>query len=294
MLYDFSVFEKEKEEWERKTGRRAEKIGSSLCKRPLYQFRIGQGRRVFAVFACFHGMEWITSAVLMDYLRESHWEETWKQANTLVAVPMVNPDGVEISLHGAAHAGRFAPLVRRISLDPIHWQANARGVDLNHNFPAGWEKLRRMEIRAGYTGPSPTRYGGEYAGSEPETEAVMQVCRQSGCERILALHSQGEEIYYDAGLGTWKPGQKERAERLACAMEQVSGYRAIPQPPGLASLGGCKDWFQLETGKPGFTVEMGKGENPLPFSQKEAIQSHMFPLLNVFLEKEPVAKKSQV
>ena len=156
MLYDFSVFEKEKEEWERKTGRRAEKIGSSLCKRPLYQFRIGQGRRVFAVFACFHGMEWITSAVLMDYLRESRWEETWKQANTLLAVPMVNPDGVEISLHGAVRAGKFAPLVRRISPDPIHWQANARGVDLNHNFPAGWEKLRRMEIRAGYTGPSPT------------------------------------------------------------------------------------------------------------------------------------------
>lgn len=160
MLYDFSVFEKEKEEWERKTGSRAEKIGSSLCKRPLYQFRIGQGRRVFAVFACFHGMEWITSAVLMDYLRESHWEETWKQANTLVAVPMVNPDGVEISLHGAARAGRFAPLVRRISLDPIHWQANARGVDLNHNFPAGWEAETHGDPRRIHRSLShPVRWG---------------------------------------------------------------------------------------------------------------------------------------
>ena len=45
----------------------------------------------------------------------------------------------------------------------------------------------------------------------------------------------------------------------------------VADPEGLASHGGFKDWFIQEMGRPGFTLEMGKGENPLPLSDFEGI-----------------------
>ena len=46
--------------------------------------------------------------------------------------------------------------------------------------------------------------------------------------------------------------------------------------------------------KQAFTVEMGKGENPLAFTQKEEIETHMFPLFADFLQPEPVAPKGKL
>lgn len=287
MLYDFGVLQKEITQWEKEAGHRAESIGESVCGRPLYGLWMGSGRETAVILAGFHGMEWITSAVLMDYARHClHVPPPVR----LLLVPMANPDGVEISLHGAQTAGAYAPQVRKISPDPTRWQANARGVDLNHNFPAGWETLRKMEIRAGILGPSPTRYGGEWPGSEPETQAVMRAIIDSGCHRVLALHSQGEEIYDDVGVGMQPPGTRARAQKMA----KSSGYTLKPQPQGLASLGGCKDWVQMALHKQAFTVEMGKGQNPLPFQQKQDIETHMVPLFADFLQPEPVAPNEKL
>lgn len=287
MLYDFGALQKDIRQWEDKAGRPAAVIGRSVCGRPLYGLWMGNGQETAVILAGFHGMEWITSAVLMDY---AHHCQRVPPPVRLLMVPMVNPDGVEISLHGAQTAGPYAPQVRKISPDPTCWQANARGVDLNHNFPAGWETLRKMEIRAGILGPSPTRYGGEGSGSEPETQAVMQAIIHADCHRVLALHSQGEEIYDDVGIGMQPPGTRERAQKMA----KSSGYALKSQPAGLASLGGCKDWVQMALHKQAFTVEMGKGKNPLAFTQKEEIETHMFPLFADFLQPELVAPKGKL
>jgi g-D-glutamyl-meso-diaminopimelate peptidase len=57
---------------------------------------------------------------------------------------------------------------------------------------------------------------------------------------------------------------------MAEVMAASSGY-TIADPEGLASHGGFKDWFIEQTGNPGFTIELGKGKNPLPVSEFEAI-----------------------
>ena len=57
---------------------------------------------------------------------------------------------------------------------------------------------------------------------------------------------------------------------LSPVMASVSGY-AVAQPQGLAAHGGFKDWFIESTGRPGFTIELGKGENPLPLADFESI-----------------------
>ena len=57
---------------------------------------------------------------------------------------------------------------------------------------------------------------------------------------------------------------------MAQVAAAVSGYQ-VATPQGLASHGGLKDWFIEQTGRAGFTLEMGKGKNPLPTEQFEEI-----------------------
>ena len=149
--------------------------------------------------------------------------------------------------------------------DFAHWNANFRGVDINHNFDAGWEQLRILEEKKGIYGPSKTRFGGYRPESEPETVALTQLCRSIQIRHVLALHSQGEVIYWNYGNKTIP-----RSRKMAEIMATSSGY-ALDIPIGLASGGGFKDWFICEFLRPGFTVELGLGENPLPCESAEAI-----------------------
>ena len=64
---------------------------------------------------------------IRDFLREKG----------LTIVPCVNPDGVEIAIHGSDAALKYKALVEKASKENKVWQANARGVDINHNFNAG-------------------------------------------------------------------------------------------------------------------------------------------------------------
>lgn len=150
------------------------------------------------------------------------------------------------------------------------WQANINGVDLNHNYDAQWKSIKDS--------PSPTRWGGPYPESEPETRALVNFVRNMNIDMLAALHSQGREIYYDFN-GLTAARSKEIGEKLA----QISGY-TLSKPEGAASFGGFKDWFIQELGREGFTVEMGLGKNPLPVSlldgEYEAVAGIILTLLN--------------
>ena len=92
---------------------------------------------------------------------------------------------------------------------------------------------------------------------------------------MVALHSQGEEIY-------WQYGDKTPPHSLLIAqtMASVSGYR-VAHPTGLASHGGFKDWFIHEFHRPGFTIEIGRGENPLPISDLFPIYDRLCEMLTL-------------
>ena len=122
--------------------------------------------------------------------------------------------------------------------DLSHWQANARGVDLNHNFDAGFDIARRQVEQTGIYLPGPTKYGGPFPFSEPETRALADFCRLYAPRQVVALHSQGEEIYYQYGPRT--PKQSALAvsytHLLAGACQQLPRAQAENQSQiGLAS-----------------------------------------------------------
>lgn len=266
-------------------------IGKSILGRSIPMLTLGEGDKSVLYIAAHHGMEWITSAILLRFVNEyceflKNGKTVYQTSlpflftsRTIHIVPMLNPDGVEYSIHGV---GKDHVLYDRLikmnggSDDFSFWQANARGVDINHNYNAGFEEYKRLESKLNIFDGAPTKYSGEYPESEPESNAICRFVRIKEISAVLTLHSQGEEIYYTSG-------DTEAKNSLAVGkiISRLTDYK-LSRPDGTAAYGGFTDWFIREFGKPSFTIECGKGRNPLPFSDFPAIYSNLRQMLFTF------------
>ncbi len=281
-----------------------EPIGVSVTGRKIWSVRIGDGpRRVHYNAAC-HANEWITTPLLMTFLEDyaqsinenallnERSGPELRQLTTLFAVPMANPDGVELVQHGAASFPSMGEqlLAWNGGCDAFsQWKSNIRGVDLNDQYPAGWEVERQRRAagsdEAGAAGlllplapastPGPRDYGGHAPLTEPESVALAAYTWLHRFDLVMSLHSQGREIYWN--YRDYEPPEAlELAERLAAQ----SGYRAVKLSDSDA---GYKDWFIQEFRRPGFTVEIGYGVNPLPIEQFQALYQEVLPILEMGL-----------
>jgi len=261
---------------------KVETIGHSVLGKDIVEVQFGRGDSVVHYNGSFHANEWITSAVLMKWLNElllsftnesSSFLHLYQRVNISI-VPMVNPDGVDLVVLGdRAAEGKFN--VRHINegeTEYYGWKANIRGVDLNNQFPANWqiEKERKLP-----KAEAPRDFPGEIFLSEPEAIAMQQLAERRNFSKVIALHTQGKEIYWG-----YEGHEPEESERIVKEMERQSGYRAVRY---VDSHAGYKDWFIQEFKRPGFTVELGKGINPLPLSQMPAIYREAVKILMVGL-----------
>lgn len=266
--------------------------GKSVLGRDILCVRLGKGKRKIFLNGAHHSIEWITSSLLLNYacdyaaaLRDETdfcGENILKIYNsaTFYIVPMVNPDGVDFVINGIKKANPAYELVKgALGGKNIkkYWQANANGVDLNHNYDAYFDEGKKMEQKLGITGANYTRYSGKKPFSEPETQAVKSLFEKEKFDISIAFHSQGEEIYYDFA-------KKSKYKYIADALAAKSGY-TVAETDGIASVTGFKDWVIDKFGLPSFTVEVGNGQNPLPFSQFEKIRKENYALITecVFL-----------
>lgn len=263
-------------------------IGKSCAGRDITALKINPADEYVLFTAAFHGSEHITSNILLMFIEDFCTAYTQNLSlcginirkalgdRGVIFVPRVNPDGCEISINGALGCGKDAGKIYKLcGGDFTHFNANLRGVDINHNFDAGWKKLHALERKSGILGPASTRFGGDRPHSEPETMALVKLCKDYNIHHALALHSQGEVIYWDYnGL------EGKTARRMAEIMATVSGY-ALDVPVGLASGGGFKDWFISEYLRPAFTVEVGKGQNPLPVNSAGEIYNDICEMLTI-------------
>ncbi|MBR5451900.1 MAG: M14 family metallocarboxypeptidase [Clostridia bacterium] len=252
-------------------------IGKSVVGRDIPILSLGNGNEEILYAAAFHGNESITATVLLIFIEElckalcdpyhTYQQDLSEliQKRKIHFVPIVNPDGCEISAKGQSAAGIFEKTVKKLgNMNFCKWSANARGVDINHNFNAKWQELHEIERMHGIYSPRHSRYGGEFPESEPETKAIANFCRNHKVIRAYAFHSQGEVIYWD-----FDKIEVKNAQKIATVLSDTSGY-ALDVPTGLAIGGGFKDWFISEFCRPAFTIEIGKGENPLP--QKDSVK----------------------
>jgi Penicillin-insensitive murein endopeptidase/Zinc carboxypeptidase len=164
-------------------GTRPMLLGRSTRGRPIRAFARGSGRPHIIVVGCIHGDECAGSVIASRLLHSGP-----PARGTLWLVPDLNPDG---------HAVR-----RRL---------NARGVDLNRNFPGSWR-------------PLPT--SGIAAGSEVETRVAMRLIRRLRPLVTIWFH-QPQALVRATGRSV---GIARRYARLAGMR-----FKRLARPPGSAT-----------------------------------------------------------
>jgi len=263
--------------------------GQSVLGKKLYTLRLGRGPNRVFYSGAIHGLEWITAPMLMKFIEDfsrayalgeplgGYDPRVLWETSSIYILPMVNPDGTDLVLNGLQPDNPYYDELVRWnggSTDfSAGWEANVRGVDLNHNFDAGWEEYKAIAEQAGITGPAPRRWPGPSPVSEPESAAMVAYTRSRDFALVIAFHTQGEVIFWD-----FQDLAPPEALTIAQQFSDVSGY-AVAEPAGLASFSGYKDWFILAYGRPGYTVEVGKGVNPLPVTQFGRIYTHTLPVM---------------
>ena len=254
-------------------------IGNSVLGKEISYIKFGNGNNEVFYSASIHANEWITSVVLMKFLDDlciaySNNSEIFGynareifNFTTIYLVPMCNPDGVDL-VTGAIPPGSNAyNSAKRISNKYPNipfvsgWKSNINGVDLNLQFPVGWEEAKRIKFSQGFTSPAPRDFVGIAPLSEPESLALYNFTLFHNFRLILAYHTQGQEIYWQ-----FQNYATEEAKLIGQIFETVSGYQ-LSDVPYNSSFAGFKDWFLQEYRNPGYTIEAGIGENPLPISQ---------------------------
>lgn len=255
--------------------------GNSVMGKNLYYIRLGTGPNRVFYNASHHANEWITTPLLMKFaenfakaysaggrIRGYNIADIWRRSSIYI-VPMVNPDGVDLVNYWPNYTNPAYMQAARLNTTgyplPRVWKANIRGTDLNLNYPAAWEKEHALTIQRGTTAPAPRDYGGPGPLSEPESISMVNFTRRHNFKLVIAYHTQGEEIYYQ--FENLAPPASFTIARL---FARASGYTALESPTE-PSYAGYKDWFIQEYRRPGFTIEAGKGVNPIPVSQFPAI-----------------------
>ncbi len=270
---------------------RSEQLTATAFQRPVRTLVLGNGPRKVLFTAAHHANEWITALVLLKFAEElaqaiadrgQIWGRDARQLSenvTIYMVPLVNPDGVDL-VTGAIQPGDIQfDLAQRLSQNyptipfPEGWKANLLGVDLNLQYPAGWLRAREIKFSQGFTAPGPRDSVGRAPLNQFETQALAGYTEVIDPELVLAFHSQGQEIYWQF-MDYVVPGARELGEKMA----EASGY-TLADTPYESGFAGYKDWFIQQFRRPGYTIEVGRGENPLPLSQFDEIYRDNLPIL---------------
>ena len=262
---------------------RTELLTETAFGRKIRTLVIGKGSRKVIYSAAHHANEWITTPVLLKFAEDFAEAiqngtsifgidaKKLSETATIYMVPMVDPDGVDL-VTGAIKAGEGQyEIARRMAEEypsipfPDGWKANLLGVDLNLQYPAGWLQAREIKFSQGYTRPGPRDFVGRAPLDQMESRALAGYTEYIDPALVLAYHAQGKEIYWQFD-DIEVPGARELGERFA----YLSGY-TLTEPAEQSSFAGYKDWFIKTFRRPGYTIEVGSGTNPLPLEQFDEI-----------------------
>jgi carboxypeptidase T len=221
-------------------------IGKSLEGRDIWAIRISKNvksqdpSKPHVFFnAMHHAREVMTSEIGLDIVETLLTQygkdpaiTRWLESYVVDVVPMFNVDGNQLVW----------------SQDNM-WRKNARGgygVDINRNYPFGWNSCR------GSSGSKYAQdYRGESAGSEPETQVMMDYVRSIRPVLSISYHSYSEIVIYPYGCEGQHTETRSVVEKigkeLAGKLKKDDGkgtYTAGTAPDLLYSVdGGDIDWL---------------------------------------------------
>ncbi|MGG3467254.1 M14 family zinc carboxypeptidase [Neobacillus pocheonensis] len=262
--------EKYKEEVELKT------IGTTHFGQNIWGVKLGAGEKNIVLIGSHHGREWLTSMLLMKmletYTHEYHAMETAGTKTILDEVsiwfiPMLNPDGVAIQQHNFKRfSEKKKKQIFRMNNNSNHfkrWKANGVGIDLNRQYPAGWESLDQQPGKPFYK-----FYKGEKPLQAKEVIALTKFIKEINPSIAVTYHTAGEEIFWKYKNGKNLARDKAISKKIA----KLTGYK-LNTPPDDAVGGGFTDWFITTYHKPAMTIEIsylvGETSPPLTVFKKE-------------------------
>lgn len=239
-------------------------MGTSHDDRQIPMIRIGLGIDSLVLTAGIHGRESVNPVLLLKMAEEycQAYADDEEIAGysvrealnkcSICIVPLVNPDGYEIALNGYERIRN--PILRQLckirGIDSEHWKYNARGVDVNRNFPC--KSYIQQQL-------------GEYPASENETQALMRVFEEYETIGYIDFHSRGRIIYYYRHAMPFSYNQ--RNHKLARYMQKLSDYSiGKREEEYLSRLNGGTpvNYYSELLKKPAITVETVEEEAGYP------------------------------
>jgi g-D-glutamyl-meso-diaminopimelate peptidase len=224
---------------------------------------LGKGPKKILIVAAMHPAEHVTSLQVMRSIDTYACAYAKKQKIdgisvrdvldrvTFYFVPTPNPDGIAIVM-GTANAKQKALAVKAVGEKyyrnnrALHWKGNANAVNLNRNFPAKWADQEKA-----YRKPTSLHYPGKAAASEPETKALMELCRAHDFAFMLSDHTYGQVLYWNDPYTGTIPG----AASLLNKLKKATGYRPDTTLP-YYNGGRFEKWFRYTFNRPAVVVEM--------------------------------------
>ena len=230
----------------------------------VYCIRLGNpdAKKKILIQSTMHAREWLNSQLVMKmaercckyYYSGNYNGKAYSKLFNKVCVyivPMLNPDGVNISQYGLARikSPSLRRLVKRLGRGSYRrWKANARGVDLNRNFNAGFRKGNSRRTKRGREG-----YSGPYAFSERETKALVKLINKIQPKAVINYHEAGRVIYYT------------KYSSLTSLVRQKTGYRLIRE--SISGANGSLGDYLTKKGIAWCTPETCSGTAPVSHSQ---------------------------
>ena len=144
-------------------------VGSSVLGASIPVIKLGTGPKQVFYSASFHANEWICSVLLMKFIEDycvafatnslvyGYSARELFRSTSIYLMPMVNPDGVDLVTGYYSKNSNIYNSFRNIALRypdipfPSGWKSNFNGVDLNLQFPAGWEQAKEIKYSQGFT-----------------------------------------------------------------------------------------------------------------------------------------------
>lgn len=262
---------------------KSEAVGKSVMNNNIDCISVGNGSTEVFANASHHANEWITTPVLLKYAEDycdavsndgivaGEAAAELYNSKTLYIIPLVNPDGVDLVNGALSTDNEFYLNARSIAADysfipfPSGWKANIEGTDLNLNYPAGWQRAKQIKAEQGFVSPAPRDFVGTAPLSAVESRSVYNYTLSHDFALTLSYHTQGEVIYWKY-LNYLPP----RSEEIGTALSEASGY-SLDTTPYASGFAGYKDWYISYYNRPGYTVEIGLGSNPLPISDFDSV-----------------------
>ncbi len=239
----------------------------SILGREIPLITLGHGKRAVLYVGAHRGTDSVAAGLLLDFITD--YLRQYERLSTvyeypmrylfedrrIYIVPMLNPDGVEYALHGI---GAENPLRERVlkmngGEELSAWRANARGVDLGHNYDAGFTNGKKAEQKAGITGGAPENYCGEYPESEPETAALCRFLRQHREEikGVLSFHMGEGEIFCSC-----ENNLTAKTVSVGRVLSRFTNYRLV-RPESISPIGTLTDWCISALHRPAFSIYCG-------------------------------------